>query len=73
MKQDPTRATGRRARRATLALLVALASNASVLAATSVASDAGGADEPRPATFGDCKNANEGVHNGYDCEVAPPE
>jgi hypothetical protein len=33
---------------------------------------AGGADKPRPATFGDCKNHNTGVHNGYDCEEEEP-
>jgi|GEM_PF-5552676 len=42
------------------------------LAGSSAASSAGGADKPRPATFGDCKNANAGVHNGYDCEAPPP-
>jgi hypothetical protein len=37
------------------------------------AAQAGGADKPRPATFGDCKNSNAGVHNGYDCvEEEPP-
>ena len=45
---------------------------ASPLVATSAA-EAGGADKPRPATFGDCKNANAGVHNGYDCEEAVHE
>jgi hypothetical protein len=36
------------------------------------AAQAGGADKPRPMTFGDCKNFNEGVHNGYDCEQEEP-
>jgi hypothetical protein len=48
-------------------LLVVIASLASPWVALSAA-QAGGADKPRPATFGDCKNANAGVHNGYDCE-----
>jgi hypothetical protein len=52
----------------TLAIaLVALASLASPWVALSAA-QGGGADKPRPATFGDCKNNNAGVHNGYDCE-----
>ncbi len=55
--------------RAALAALVTLASVASPWVATSMASNAGGADKARPATFGDCKNANSGVHNGYDCEA----
>ncbi len=35
--------------------------------------EAGGAHKPRPATFGDCKNHNSGVHNGYVCEPAVEE
>jgi hypothetical protein len=35
--------------------------------------EAGGADKPVPATFGDCKHENAGVHNGYDCEPAEEE
>lgn len=66
-----------RGRRLLLALLVALASIGSTGVATSLASHAGGADKSRPPTFGDCKNHNGGVHNGYDCEEeeepAPPE
>lgn len=63
----------RRALRGLLALGAAMLSFASPLAATSLASNAGGADKARPATFGDCKNENAGVHNGYDCEApAPP-
>jgi hypothetical protein len=27
----------------------------------------GGVHKPVSATFGDCKNTNKGVHNGYDC------
>lgn len=67
------RAVGRRrALRALLALGAATLSFASPLAATSLASNAGGADKLRPVTFGDCKNANAGVHNGYDCEARVP-
>ena len=55
--------------RAALAALVTLLSIASPWVATSMASNAGGADKARAATFGDCKNANSGVHNGYDCEA----
>ncbi len=59
---------GRRIRWTTLlALLTLTASLASPWVATGAA-QAGGADKPRPATFGDCKNSNAGVHNGYDCE-----
>ncbi len=57
-----------RARQTVLALLIALLSTASFGAASSLASNAGGADKERPATFGDCPNQNAGVHNGYDCE-----
>jgi hypothetical protein len=28
-----------------------------------------GAHKPVSAGFGDCKNVNAGVHNGYDCPV----
>ena len=48
-------------------MAVALLSAGSPLVATSAASSAGGADKPVSATHGDCKNANAGVHNGYDC------
>ena len=37
------------------------------------AGQAGGAKKPRPATFGDCKHQNAGVHNGYVCEPASEE
>lgn len=56
-----------------LATMVALLSLGSPWVAISSASNAGGADKQRPATFGDCKNSNEGVHNGYDCEEVPTE
>jgi len=61
-----------RLRRALVAAGVATFSLATPLAGSALASNAGGADKSRPPTFGDCKNVNEGVHNGYDCEVAPP-
>jgi hypothetical protein len=57
-----------RARRMLLALLVALTSIGSMGVTTTLASNAGGAQKPRPATFGDCKNENAGLHNGYVCE-----
>jgi hypothetical protein len=58
-----------RIRRAALTALVTLLSIASPWVASSMASNQGGADTSRPATFGDCQNANSGVHNGYDCEA----
>ena len=65
-----------KARRATwgtlLALLTVTASLAAPWVAVSAAEEQPGADKPRPATFGDCKNHNAGVHNGYDCEVEEP-
>ncbi len=39
----------------------------SPLVAVSSASDAGGAQRPVSATFGDCKNDNSGLHLGYVC------
>jgi hypothetical protein len=50
-----------------LTLVTAVVSRGSPWVAISAA-EAGGADEPQAVTFGDCKNSNEGVHNGYDCE-----
>ena len=57
-----------------IAALVAIAvvSCLSPLVATSAA-QAGGAKKPRPATFGDCKHENAGVHNGYVCEPVSEE
>lgn len=55
-----------------LALLTMAIALCSPWVATSLA-QAGGADKPRPATFGDCKHENAGVHNGYDCEEAAAE
>jgi hypothetical protein len=34
-----------------------------------VSSAATGAHKPVSASFGDCKNNNNGKHNGYDCPV----
>lgn len=59
---------GRRARLSgLLALLTAVVALGSPWVANSPA-QTGGADKPRPVTFGDCKNQNAGLHNGYDCE-----
>jgi hypothetical protein len=56
-------------RRATLlSLLAGVMALGGPWVAIGAASNAGGADKPRPMTFGDCKNENAGVHNGYDCE-----
>jgi hypothetical protein len=41
----------------------------SPLAAVSSASNAGGAERPVSAGFGDCKNDNSGLHLGYVCET----
>jgi hypothetical protein len=66
MKRRPV--ASRQIKRGALAFLaVALLSAGSPLVATSAASNAGGADKPVSATQGDCKNLNDGVHNGYDC------
>jgi|HubBroStandDraft_6_1064221.scaffolds.fasta_scaffold2462413_1 hypothetical protein len=62
--------TKARSRTIAAIMLTMLASLASPWVTTGAA-QAGGADKPRPATFGDCKNENAGVHNGYDCEPAP--
>jgi hypothetical protein len=37
--------------------------------AVSSASNAGGAERPVSAGFGDCKNDNSGLHLGYVCET----
>jgi hypothetical protein len=73
MTRRSTRKTVRSSVRATLTLLLALLSLGSPWVATSAASNAGGADKPKPNTFGDCKNSNTGVHNGYDCEEEEEE
>jgi hypothetical protein len=42
----------------------------SPLVAVSSASNAGGAERPVSAGFGDCKNDNSGLQLGYVCETA---
>ncbi|MDE3069287.1 MAG: hypothetical protein KGJ43_00985 [Acidobacteriota bacterium] len=64
----PPKLLSHRAARATLVACVALFSVGSPWVATSVA-ETGGADVERSETFGDCAHLNEGVHNGYDCQV----
>jgi hypothetical protein len=73
MTKPLTRAGFRaRARRVGLALCVASLSIGSTgVASAFAAQEQVGADKSRPPTFGDCKNHNEGVHNGYDCEREP--
>jgi hypothetical protein len=57
-------------RKLALALVAgALFSVGSPLVAVSSASDAGGAERPVSAGFGDCKNDNSGLHLGYICET----
>jgi hypothetical protein len=73
MRHRSTRAARSRALKTMLATMVALLSLGSPWVAASSASNAGGADKQRPSTFGDCKNSNAGVHNGYDCEEVPAE
>jgi hypothetical protein len=51
----------------------ALTSVGSPAIAVSSASNAGGAHRPVSATFGDCKNSNSGLHNGYVCEADEAE
>jgi hypothetical protein len=69
-KPLPRAGLGARARRVGLALFVASLSIGSTGVATAFAAEEqNGADTSRPPTFGDCKNHNNGVHNGYDCEV----
>lgn len=64
--------TARTLKRITLVLATAMLYCGSPLVATSAAG-AGGAHKPRPATFGDCKHDNAGIHNGYVCEPATEE
>jgi hypothetical protein len=55
-------------RKVALALVAgALLSLGSPLVAVSSASNAGGAQRPVSAGFGDCKNDNSGLHLGYVC------
>jgi hypothetical protein len=68
MSVHPSKVSRRHAMRAAVASLGAVAWLASPGVTATLASNAGGADKSRPPTFGDCKNVNAGVHNGYDCE-----
>jgi hypothetical protein len=55
-------------RKAALALVAgAVLCLGSPFVAVSSASDAGGAQRPVSAGFGDCKNDNSGLHLGYVC------
>jgi hypothetical protein len=56
-----------------VATVVTVLSVGSQGVASSVASNAGGADKSRPATSGQCKHLNRGKHNGFDCgpEIVP--
>ena len=64
----------RRAKR----VFVSLAASACLIAGSpfvGVSSAATGAHKPVSASFGDCKNTNNGKHQGYDCpvpNVVPP-
>ena len=58
----------RRAKR----VFVSLAASACLIAGSpfvGVSSAASGAHKPVSATHGDCKNNNNGKHNGYNCPV----
>jgi hypothetical protein len=58
----------RRAKR----VFVSLAASACLIAGSpfvGVSSAASGAHKPVSATHGDCKNDNNGKHNGYNCPV----
>jgi hypothetical protein len=58
-------------RRMALALVVgALMTVGSPAIAASSASQGNGLHRQVQAGFGDCKNHNSGLHNGYDCPVA---
>jgi hypothetical protein len=53
-------------------VLVSLAASACLIVGSpfvgvSSAATGGGAHKPVSASFGDCKNDNNGKHNGYDC------
>jgi hypothetical protein len=55
-------------------VLVSLAASACLIVGSpfvgvSSAASGPGAHKPVSASFGDCKNNNNGKHNGYDCPV----
>jgi hypothetical protein len=61
----------RRSKRILLAFLAsALLPFGSPFMANSSADTGNGAHRNVSANFGDCKNENTGVHNGYDCPVS---
>jgi hypothetical protein len=60
-------AGSRPSRRMALALLASALMTVGYPAIAASSAAANGADRQVPATFGDCKNHNSGVHNGYDC------
>jgi hypothetical protein len=47
-----------------------LMSLGSPVVAVSAAAEEPGLHRPVPVTHGDCKNANSGLHNGYNCVPA---
>jgi hypothetical protein len=56
-------------------VLVSLAASACLIVGSpfvGVSSAATGAHKPVSASFGDCKNDNNGKHNGYNCPVTTP-
>ncbi len=60
-------------RRTALAVMAGVMMSMSAVApamAASSASEGRGLHREVPASFGDCKNENSGVHNGYDCPAA---
>jgi hypothetical protein len=64
-------AVNRFSRRMALALVAgAMMTVGSPVIAASSASDGNGPHREVRAGFGDCKNHNSGLHNGYDCPVA---
>jgi hypothetical protein len=67
--------TGSRfSKRTALALAAGvLMSLGSPVVAASSAAEEHGLHRQVPATFGDCKNDNAGVHNGYDCPTVVAE
>ena len=70
MKHRST-AGSRISKRMAMALMAGVLMSMSVGApamADSSASEGRGAHRQVPAGFGDCKNHNSGVHNGYNCE-----
>ena len=66
--------TSRGPKRAALVLVAGvLMSLGSPAIAVSAAAEEPGLHRPVPITHGDCKNANSGLHNGYNCEPVEEE